>query len=188
MGIVALIVGLATAGAGLYLLAIWLIEYDRDFQTSAATRLPIPVISSHALLALTALVMWAAYLLLDSDELAWVTLGLLACVAVLGLTMAYRWLGVYRSTTAAAAASAAQGTPMLGSYGAAPGAPGLAAYGSVASGTRPQLPGTRPGSQLGVIMPPERHFPVSVVIIHGVFAVTTVVIVLLTTLNVMGGS
>ena len=36
-------------------------------------------------------------------------------------------------------------------------------------------------------MPPERHFPVSVVIIHGVFAVTTVVIVLLTTLKVVGG-
>jgi hypothetical protein len=188
MGIVALIVGLATAGAGLYLLAIWLIEYDRDFQTSAATRLPIPVISSHALLALSALVVWAAYLLLGSDRLAWVALGLLACVAVLGLTMAYRWLGVYRSTTADAAASAAQGAPLLGSYGAGPDAPGAAAFRGMVSEAGPRPPGTRPGSQLGIVMPPERNFPVSVVIIHGVFAVTTVVIVLLTTLNVMGGS
>lgn len=176
MGIIALIAGLATAGAGLFLLAIWLIEYDRDYQTSAATRLPIPVISSHALLALTALVFWAAYLLFDSDRMAWVALALLACVAVLGLTMAWRWLGVYRSTNAAAAAAAAQGSPRIGAY--SPGASG--------GGLDPAL--TRPGSQLGIVMPPERHFPVSVVIIHGVFAVTTVIIVLLTTLKVVGGS
>jgi len=177
MGIIALIAGLATAGAGLFLLAIWLIEYDRDYQTSAATRLPIPVIGSHALLALTALVFWAAYLLFDSDRMAWVTLALLACVAVLGLTMAWRWLGVYRSTNAAMAAAAAQGAPRVGDYspGSAPG-----------GGLDPAL--TRPGSQLGLVMPPERHFPVSVVIIHGVFAVTTVIIVLLTTLKVVGGS
>jgi hypothetical protein len=181
MGIVALIAGLATAGAGLYLLAIWLIEYDRDFQTSAATRLPIPVISTHALLALSSLVVWAAYLLFDDDDLAWVTLALLACVAVLGLTMAYRWLGVYRSTTALAAASAAGGTPALGAFGTASPGSGPARGG-------PQATRTRPGSQLGAVMPPERHFPVSVVIIHGVFAVTTVIIVLLTTLNVTGGS
>ena len=36
MGIIALIAGVATAGAGLFLLAIWLIEYDRDYQTSAS--------------------------------------------------------------------------------------------------------------------------------------------------------
>jgi hypothetical protein len=176
MGIIALIAGLATAGAGLFLLAIWLIEYDRDYQTSAATRLPIPVISSHALLALTALVFWAAYLLFDSDRMAWVALVLLAGVAVLGLTMAWRWLGVYRSTNAAAAAAAAQGAPRIGGYspGSAPG------------GLDPAL--TRPGSQLGIMMPPERHFPVSVVIIHGIFAVTTVIIVLLTTLKVVGRS
>jgi hypothetical protein len=173
MGIVALIAGLATAGAGLYLLAIWLIEYDRDYQTSAATRLPIPVISTHALMALSSLVVWAAYLLYDADELAWVTLALLAGVAVLGLTMAYRWLGVYRSTTAAMAASAAQGLPAMQAYDGGPGA----------SGGRP-----RPGAQLGMVMPPERHFPVSVVIIHGVFAVTTVTIMLLTTLKVIGSS
>jgi len=33
------------------LLAIWLIEYDREFQRAAATRLPVPVIFLHAVLA-----------------------------------------------------------------------------------------------------------------------------------------
>jgi len=48
MGIIALFAWLFTAGVGLYLLAVWLIEYDRDFQRAAATRLPIPVLGGHA--------------------------------------------------------------------------------------------------------------------------------------------
>ena len=31
-------------------------EYDREFQTAAATRLPVPLISSHALLGLGGLI------------------------------------------------------------------------------------------------------------------------------------
>src|SRR5258708_39286767 len=50
---------LITASAGLYLLAIWLIEYDREFQSAAATRLPVPVISAHVLLAVGGLAVWA---------------------------------------------------------------------------------------------------------------------------------
>ncbi len=42
----------------------------------------------------------------------------------------------------------------------------------------------RPGE---LAVPPERHFPLSVVIGHGVFAVATIVLVVLTLLGV-GGS
>ncbi|MFJ6718611.1 MULTISPECIES: hypothetical protein [unclassified Streptomyces] len=45
-------------------------------------------------------------------------------------------------------------------------------------------PATRPGEQAG---PAERHFPVPVVVAHGLFAVVTVVLVLLSALGV-GGS
>ena len=51
MSIAALIAWISTVFAGTYLLAIWLIEYDSEFQDAAATRLPVPVISSHVLLA-----------------------------------------------------------------------------------------------------------------------------------------
>ena len=44
MAIAALILWLATIGAGWSLLAIWLVEYDRTFHETAATRLPIPVL------------------------------------------------------------------------------------------------------------------------------------------------
>jgi manganese efflux pump family protein len=144
MGVLALIIWLLTAGAGLYLLAVWLIEYDRDFQRAAATRLPVPLISAHALLAVSGLVVWSAYLLFDNDRLAWAAVAILAGVAALGLTMAGRWLGVYRTTARPARGSVAAPNPV----------------------------------------PPERHFPLTVVISHGIFAVTTIVLVLMTALGV----
>ncbi len=151
MAIVALITWLATAGAGLYLLAVWLIEYDRDFQGSAATRLPVPVIGSHALLAIGGLGVWSTYLLADDERLAWLAAAILGCAAVLGLVMAARWLGVRRS---AGLALAGRGTA------------GRAGYAPV---------------------PPERHFPVAVVVTHGIFAAGTMIAVLLTAFGI-GGS
>jgi hypothetical protein len=123
--------------AGLFLLAIWLIEYDPAIQRSAATRLPVPVISGHALLALTGLIVWIAYLVTGEETFAYATLGVLAVVVSLGVTMAVRWVKVRR----------AKPDPLV---------------------------------------PPERHFPLPVVIGHGVFAATTVVLVVLTTFGVGG--
>src|ERR1700733_3622838 len=96
MSLAALITWLITAGGGLLLLMIWLIEYDREFQSAAATRLPVPVISAHALLAVAGLVVWAAYLLTDASRLAWAAVLTLAIVVILGITMAARWIQVYR--------------------------------------------------------------------------------------------
>jgi hypothetical protein len=132
---------IATVVFGLVLLVIWLMEYDREFQSAAATRLPVPVISAHALLGIGGLMLWVLYLVGDEKGLALATVGDLGVVAVLGLVMAVRWIGVYRAYTA----------------------PGSAA------------------SRL-VTVPPERHFPRPVIIIHGVLAVTTVVLVLFTVL------
>jgi len=125
------------------LLVIWIIEYDREFQAAAATRLPVPVISAHALLGLSGLMLWVAYLLIDKERLAWATVCVLGAVAILGLVMAVRWVGVYRTV-------------------AAPG----------------------PSLTRSVIVPPERNFPLPVVVLHGVLAVTTVVLVLFTALGV----
>jgi len=147
MAVLALVIWLVTAGGGLFLLAVWLIEYDRDFQTSKATRLPVPVIGTHALLAVAGVVVWSAYLGLDDDRLAWTAVAILACVAVLGLVMARRWL---RSRRAASA----------------------------------DLPPGRPSATAPQPIPPERHFPVPVVVGHGVFAAATIVLVLLTALGV----
>jgi hypothetical protein len=146
MGVAALVTWIVTIMGGLVLLVIWIIEYDPEFQSATATRLPVPVISLHAFLGLGGLMLWVSYLLLDQRRLAWATVCVLAVVAVLGLVMAARWLGVYRHV-------------------AAPG----------------------PSLTRQAIVPPERNFPLPVVILHGVMAVTTLVLVLLTALGVGSG-
>jgi hypothetical protein len=156
MALIALIAWIATVSAGLYLLAIWLIEYDREFQSSAATRLPVPVIGTHALLALCGLAVWGIYVVTDTVKLAWVAAATLGVVALLGLTMAARWIVVYRTHDAPRAV--------------------------------PMPIGARHGAEsTSVPVPPERHFPLPVVIAHGAFATTTILLVLLSALRV-GGS
>ncbi len=139
MSTVALFTWMGTILAGLVLLVIWLMEYDRDFQTAAATRLPVPVISAHALLGVGGLLVWGFYLVTDEDSLAWATVAGLGLVALLGLVMAARWLRVYRAYAAPGRSSA-----------------GL------------------------VVVPPERHFPIPVIVIHGICAVATLALVLFT--------
>ena len=146
MSVAALFTWMVTVLAGLILLIIWIIEYDTEFQTATATRLPVPVISAHALLGLGGLMLWIGYLLEDQAQLAWATVAALGTVASLGLIMAARWIGVYSAF-------------------ADPG----------------------PSFTRSSTAPPERSFPLPVVIIHGILAVTTLVLVLFTALGVGRG-
>jgi hypothetical protein len=82
MALVGLVAWLCTVSIGLYLLAIWLIEYDREFQSAAATRLPVPAIGTHALLAFGGLAMWALYLITDAEKLAWAADGVMLIVYI----------------------------------------------------------------------------------------------------------
>jgi hypothetical protein len=172
MSLISLIMWIVTALAGLFLLAIWLIEYDPDFQTAAATRLPVPVVSGHVLLAVGGLAVWIGYLLTDSRLLGWITLADLAVVATLGLTMAIRWIGVYQ----AKGAPVPESTVRSGSRVLA---------GAWAKADR-GAPSGSAGQPTELAVPPERHFPVSVVIGHGVLATATIGLVLATTLGVIG--
>jgi hypothetical protein len=143
ISIAALSTWIITILGGLILLVIWIIEYDREFQSAAATRLPVPVISAHALLAMGGLMLWIGYLLVDQERLAWAAVAVLGTVAVLGLIMAARWIRVYRAF-------------------ATPG----------------------PALTRRITVPAERNFPLPVVVLHGILAVTTLVLVLFTALGV----
>lgn len=187
MDIAALATWITAAAAGLYLLSIWLIEYDKEFQGAAATRLPPLVLAGHVLFAGGGLIVWAGYLIFDSQGLAWTALVALLLAATLGLTMAVRWIGVYHETQAirrAAAgdlATAQPGQPVL-----SPPWPGSARQrgGTAAAAAARQAATLSRSPEIG---PPERNFPLPVVIGHGMFAGTTIALVLLTALGV-GGS
>lgn len=108
---------------------------------TAPSKLPTPVVFGHFLLAVVALILWIIYLAGSSPTgLAWVTLVVLAVVAVLGIGMLLRWR--------------TSGCPVH----------------KAGAEQRPERP--------------ESHFPVPVVVGHGLFAVATVVLVLLTALKV----
>jgi hypothetical protein len=145
MGVAALISWLVTALFGLYLLAVWLIEYDVTGEDAPASRLPTPVILGHVLFALTGVVFWVIHLLLHTNTPGWTAVGILAVIAALGLTMFTRWIPVHR------------------------------AFAAAESG--------RGHLSADFDFPAEREFPVSVVAGHGVLAVATVTLVLLTMLK-----
>ena len=172
MALVALIAWLCTVSIGLYLLAIWLIEYDREFQSAAATRLPVPVIGTHALLAFSGLGVWALYLITDRPGLAWVAALTLGVVALLGLTMAVRWIRVYRTHSAPSPATAVLVPVPFSAFSRTRARPGTESAAGAGAGV------------LEVPVPPERHFPLPVVIAHGAFAAATILLVLLTALGV----
>src|SRR5215813_9463430 len=166
MTIVALITWIVTALGGLYLLAIWLIEYDPDFQRAAATRLPVPVVSGHVLFAVGGLVVWLMYLITDKDIFAWSTIAVLAFVATFGLTMAVRWIGVYRAGPIRTLA------PNL-TVPSGPAYHSDAWTATDAWAARTAGPAGRQARPGEIAVPPERHFPVLVVIAHGIFATAT---------------
>jgi hypothetical protein len=158
MSLLALFAWITTAGGGLYLLSIWLIEYDKDFHSVAATRLPPALLASHVVLAGGGLVVWADYLVYDQDDLAWIAVAAILVAATLGVTMAIRWISVYRSSRVA------RRLVLAGQHG------------RIAVLDRPVADG-----------PLERNFPLPVVLAHGAFAAATITLVLLTVFG-SGGS
>ncbi len=143
MSIAALITWFAAVLAGLYMLAVWLIENDVTGRATPS-RLPTPVLFTHLFLAGSGLVVWVGYLTLHRKALAWAACAVLLGIAALGLTMFARWIPVYRGPTDS------------------PGPPVRAAYD----------------------IPAEGHFPAVLVACHGLLAVTTLILVLLTALGV----
>lgn len=102
MAYIALISWFVTLLPGLYMLTVWLIENDVT-DPESASNLPPPVIFAHLTLAVTGFGVWVAYLLYDSDILAWTALSLIGLVDLLGLSMFARWIPVYREPAVPAA-------------------------------------------------------------------------------------
>jgi hypothetical protein len=96
MAFVVLITWSAAVLAGLYMLAVWLIENDVTVGGAAASRLPAPVVFCHLALAVCGLVLWVTYLVVGLKGFAWAAIGVLGGIALLGFTMFARWIPVYR--------------------------------------------------------------------------------------------
>lgn len=95
MNIAALVTWLITALGGFYMLGTWMSRGGA--RQDGSSRLPVPVIFGHFLLAAAGLVVWVIYLFADADALAWAAFVILLPVALLGFVMFARWLAVTRT-------------------------------------------------------------------------------------------
>lgn len=173
MGFAALITWFAAVLAGLYMFTVWLIENDVTSRHTAPSQLPVPVIFTHLALAVTGLVVWVSYLILDRQALAWTAFGLLCVIALLGITMFARWIPVYRDPVTAGRPSRIQAeTHTVSIWTDTRTAP-------VQAETR-----TVPAQAETHAVPAEGNFPIAVVVTHGLLAGSTLVLVLLTALGV----
>jgi hypothetical protein len=157
MDVAALIVWIITAAGGFYLLGTWITRGGAR-RGGSGSKFPPALIFGHFLLAAIGLVLWIVYVAADKKGIGWTAFGLLAVVALLGFTMFGRWLPTYRSTRRAATAAHAR------------------------EATAP--PASQATTATG---PAERHFPVAIVLGHGVLAATTLVLVIVALVGV-GGS
>jgi hypothetical protein len=159
MSIAALITWIITAGFGFFMLIRWATRGGVRKVDGAGTHLPPVRVFTHFGLAAAGLIIWIIYLVTDSEILAWIAVADLVLVAILGLVMVLRWAKDGRAAMAAATARGPASTAQSSSV------PSHAADVDLA----------------------EQHIPRPPVVLHGIFAVSTFILVLLTALGV-GGS
>jgi predicted lysophospholipase L1 biosynthesis ABC-type transport system permease subunit len=144
MGIAALVTWVITAGFGLFMLIRWASRGGMRRVAGAGTHFPPARVFTHFGLAAAGLVVWIVYLVTDSSVLAWIAVGALVLVAVLGSLLVRRW----------------------------------------ASDGRAAMRGEAADSGLDLA---EQHIPRGPVVVHGIFAVSTLVLALLTALGIGEG-
>jgi manganese efflux pump family protein len=181
MDIAALIAWLVTAVAGGYLLGGWLSHGGTLRSRGGGTGSPPAVIIGHFGLALTGLVIWVIYLIVGWAALAWTAVGMLLLVAGLGMSALTiglpglpRLAGLPNRPVPAVAGSAATRAATTGVA-----ATGVAAAG--AAGTPAVADGSDPAASV------KRNLSPLIVVGHGAFAVTTMLLVLLAALGVGAG-
>ena len=179
MDTAALIAWLVTAGSGAYVLGSWLAHGGSLRRRTGGTGAPPAVIFGHFGLALTGLVIWIVYMVVGWAALAWIAVGVLLPVAGLGMAALAIGLpglpslpGLQGRPVPAVAGSAAAGTPTAGSATSTTGTASTTGTGSTATGGPARAASAK------------RRLSPLIVVLHGVLAVTTMLLVLLAALGV----
>jgi hypothetical protein len=161
MSIAALITWIVTAGFGFFMLIRWATRGGVKKVDGAGTHLPPVRVFTHFGLAAAGLIIWIIYVVTDSTILAWIAVVDLVIIATIGVVMVRQWAKDGRAAMAAAAAGA-----------------GDANAGTVEARR----------VDAGTVDLAEQHIPRPPVVLHGIFAVSTLILVLLTALGLGPGS
>src|ERR1700728_1409217 len=87
----ALVSWLLTVSLGAFMLRTWLARGGLGRERARAGGLPPQLIFGHATLAITGLLIWAAYLVAGTRALAWTAVGVLMLTVGLGLCTVTLW-------------------------------------------------------------------------------------------------
>jgi hypothetical protein len=161
MSIAALITWIVTAGFGFFMLIRWATRGGVKKVDGAGTHLPPVRVFTHFGLAAAGLIIWIIYVITDSTILAWIAVVDLVIIATIGVVMVRQWAKDGRAAMPAAAA-----------------------------GARDANAGTVEARRVdaGTVDLAEQHIPRPPVVLHGIFAVSTLILVLLTALGLGPGS
>jgi len=202
MDIAALIAWLVTAAAGGYLLGSWLSHGGTLRSRVGGTGSPPAVIIGHFGLALAGLVIWVIYLVVGWAALAWTAVGVLLPVAGLGMAALSiglpglpRLPGLPGRPVPAVAGSATAGATTTGAATTGAATTGAATTGAVTAGGAAATGGGAADSAdssaatggSGPLRSGKRRLSPLIVAVHGAFAVTTMLLVLLAALGVGAG-
>ncbi len=154
MAIAALLAWIVTAGFGFFMLGTWISHGGA--RNPALTHFSPPLAFGHFAIAASGLVVWVIYVLNDADVLAWISFGILVVAALGGDVLVLRWSKDRRARVDGAVAASAE------RRGVDLDAAGEAAANRLA----------------------EQQIPSPAVTLHGVFAGTTIVLVLLAALGI----
>jgi len=192
MDIAALIAWLVTAAAGGYLLGSWLSHGGTLRSRVGGTGSPPAVIIGHFGLALAGLVIWVIYMVVGWAALAWTAVGVLLPVAGLGMAALSvglpglpRLPGLPARPVPAVAGSATAGATTTGAATTAAVTASSAAATGGAAADRAGTSAATGGS--GPVRSGKRRLSPLIVAVHGAFAVTTMLLVLLAALGVGAG-
>jgi hypothetical protein len=159
----ALVTWLVTAALGFVMLTAWVRNGGARAATGEVSHFRPPVVFGHFLLAVAGLVIWLVYLVNDSSTLAWLAFVVLLVVAAIGDTLVLRWYKDRKGAGGSTAGATGRGGPSTTTTGG------------------DTLVGRAAGRDVALA---EQRIPAAVVAAHGVFAVATLVLVLLTALEV----
>ena len=159
MAIAALVTWLITAGFGFFMLIRWATSGGLREVPGAGTNFPRVRVFAHFGLAAAGLIVWIIYLVTGNTLWAWIAVADLILVALLGGLLVKQWTKDGRAAMASATRSDAAGSDAAQSdAGASP-------------------------SAAGAVDLAEQHIPRPPVVLHGVFAVSTLVLALFSALG-----
>ena len=191
LAIAALIAWVLTASIGVYMLHTWVARGGLRRQRATGVGVPPAVVFGHASAALTGLAIWISFLEVSWDQLAWLGVALIAAAIALGVCTVTLWTPYPVIVPPEAGEAGPKGGPKGGPGGWVP--PGEAAGGS-GGGVPPdsaEITDEMIASLLADPFPARRRPQLKLVslvpVVHGLGALTTFMLTVLTAISVRLG-